>query len=117
MSRVLVCGSRDWTNIESIRRKLSQLPTNTVIIHGGCRGADNMAGSVARQLGMEIEIYPAQWNLYGRAAGPIRNQEMLKKGKPDFLIAFHIDIPSSKGTWDMLLRGIRAGVPYHLVEN
>jgi len=48
--RIIVCGSRNWTNYSIIYRELSKLPGNTVIIHGAARGADTIAGSIARHL-------------------------------------------------------------------
>lgn len=45
---------------------------------------------------MELLRFPAKWNEHGKAAGPIRNQQMLTEGKPDVVFAFHDDIASSK---------------------
>ena len=50
--------------------------------------------------------YPAQWDVYGRRAGPIRNQEMIDEGKPDGVVAF----PGGKGTADMVRRAEAAGL-------
>ena len=44
--RVLVCGDRSWTDRERVEARLSQLPTHSMILHGGCRGADAIAGDV-----------------------------------------------------------------------
>jgi YspA, cpYpsA-related SLOG family len=97
--RILVCGSRDWEDVASIRAALVDgpakiHPTDTVI-HGGSRGADKIAGMLARELGATVETYPADWRLNGRKAGPIRNVVMLNT-KPHLVIAFHKD--DSRGT-------------------
>lgn len=114
MTRILVCGSRYWTDDNTIRKILKKYPTSTTIIHGGCRGVDNIAGRIARELGMKVDVFPAQWNKYGRSAGPKRNEKMLKEGKPDLVLVFHEDIANSKGSWDMLNRVIKTGVPYKI---
>ena len=44
---------------------------------------------------------------YGKAAGPIRNQQMLDEGKPDVVIAF----PGASGTADMINRAGLTNVP------
>jgi hypothetical protein len=61
--------------------------------------------------------YPAQWHKYGRAAGPIRNQQMLAEGKPDLVLAFHDDIDGSRGTKDMVNRARRAGVKVEVISH
>jgi len=81
-----------------------------VIIHGDCRGADRLAGQAAEQLGLTVRAYPAQWDSHGRAAGPIRNQQMIDEEHPDLVIAFHDDLTKSKGTRDMLQRAKRSGI-------
>lgn len=114
--RVLVCGSRSWTNREVIREQLSQLPADTVVIHGDCRGADRLAAGVAAELGFDIEAYPADWEEFGRAAGPIRNDDMLYEGKPDRVIAFHHELnPTQGGTGDMIRKARRHGIPVVVV--
>jgi hypothetical protein len=64
------------------------------------RGADTLAGIIAEQIGLQVEVYPADWNRHGQAAGPIRNQQMLDQGRPDIVLAFHANISQSKGTKD-----------------
>ena len=113
--RVLVCGDRSWSNLAPILRELKRLRP-TVVIHGGARGADTLAGAAARQLKIPVEVFPAQWDLYGKSAGPIRNKQMLVEGKPDLVLAFHTDIMASRGTRDMVRRAERAGVPFEIWE-
>ena len=93
--RVLICGSRTWTDVEAIRDCLVNLPVNTTVIHGGALGADSLAGAVAQILGLKIEVYPADWEKYGKNAGFKRNLEMLDT-KPDLVLAFWDG--KSKGT-------------------
>lgn len=110
MARVLVCGDRNWTSYVAVHSILGIYDEGTVIIHGDCRGADKMAGEVATEYGFEVEAYPALWNKYGPAAGPIRNQQMLDEGKPDSVLVFHADLGSSKGSRDMVKRALAAGI-------
>jgi hypothetical protein len=48
-----------------------------LLLHGGARGADRAIGRAAQQLGWPVEVLPADWRRHGRAAGPIRNRELL----------------------------------------
>ena len=48
-----------------------------LLLHGGARGADAAIGRAAQQLGWSALVMQAQWERHGRAAGPIRNRELL----------------------------------------
>lgn len=98
---ILICGSRDWQDKNLILSTILSLRP-TKIIHGACRGADIIAGECAKELGILVDEYPADWAKHGKAAGPKRNQQMLDEGKPDVVVAFHDNIDSSKGTKDMV---------------
>jgi hypothetical protein len=87
----------------------SDYPLRTItIIHGGARGADQLAGTIAELWRWPVEVYEADWDKHGKGAGPIRNKQMLDEGKPDLILAFPMLV--SKGTWDMIRQGVRAGV-------
>src|SRR5690606_23679369 len=77
-----------------------------VIIHGAASGADTLAELWAEKMALGRHRFPAQWDKYGKAAGPIRNQAMIDKGKPQFVIAF----PGGRGTADMIRRAREAGI-------
>lgn len=109
--RVLICGDRHWTDRFLISMVLNTLPADAVIIHGAAPGADTIAGNIAREMGLRVEPYPAEWDKHGHAAGPIRNQQMLDEGKPTEVHAFHSDLKKSKGTKDMVRRARTAGLP------
>lgn len=110
--KVLVTGSREWRSRTPVLRALLASKA-TVVIHGGARGADGYAKWNARALGIPEREYPADWDRYGRAAGPLRNQEMLDKEhlpeEPiDLVLAFPLE--GSIGTWDMVKRAEQAGI-------
>jgi hypothetical protein len=114
--KVLVCGSRDWFDRGPIERELRKLPPGAIIVHGAARGADTIAGVVATDLGFEVRRYPANWDKYGKAAGPIRNGEMLRMehrlDEPiDKVLAFSKDFANSRGTKDMMRQAREKFVP------
>lgn len=108
--RVLICGSRDFFNKKLIEDNIKGFPPDTVIIQGGARGADTLAKQIAEQHGFSCIEFAADWAKYGKAAGPIRNGQMLKEGKPDIVYAFYTDYEGSKGTRNMVDQAIRAGI-------
>ena len=107
--RIIVCGGRDYDDRGTVVRLLilvaEHLGQNLTIVHGAARGADTLVGEVAGELGLEVEPHPADWKTHGKAAGPIRNQQMLDAGA-DLVIAF----PGGKGTADMVERARKAGI-------
>ena len=102
--------------VTPIRREIGKLPIGTTIIQGEARGADLIAKSVARAQGCPIECYPADWAQYGKAAGPIRNKQMLDEGKPDLVLAFSEDIGSSRGTANMVMQARKRGIEVRVFE-
>ncbi len=112
---VLVCGSRDYTDYQKIYDCLKSIKVSLVIA-GGCRGADALAARAARALGYPFLEFPADWQKFGKAAGPIRNQTMLDEGRPDLVVAFHENPEGSKGTKDMIRRAKSQRIPVRLID-
>lgn len=109
MTRVLVCGGRNYNNRDRVYAVLSKLHEEAgidVVIHGGARGADDSADKWAFSCGVDVQMYEADWENQGSFAGPMRNTRMLNEGKPDLVIAF----PGGRGTADMVKKARRAGV-------
>ena len=121
--RILICGDRNWQDTDSIESVILQVygffevPDNYSIIHGAATGADSIAGKVALENEIVSVSVPAQWRKYGKSAGPKRNEFMLNRCKPDWVIAFHHDIASSKGTKHMVGIAKLAGVPTTIIKN
>lgn len=118
MQRVLICGDRNWTNYEVIIKALSEVQQAEgveLVIEGAANGADTLGKNAALQLGIPVAEYPALWGKHGRSAGPIRNTQMLKEGKPTLVLAFHPFIENSKGTKHMVEIAMKAGVPVKII--
>lgn len=85
-----------------IDAELATLPAGTVVVHGAHKeGADALIDSLARARGFDVKPYPASWLLFGKRAGPFRNQQMLDNEHPDVVIAFRAP-GISNGTDDMI---------------
>lgn len=110
--RVIVTGSRYWTDAAIVRRILSTLPPGSTVVHGGARGLDTIADNVALGMGLSVERHTAPWSEFGKAAGTARNQWMADAGA-DRCYAF--PLPGSVGTWDMVNRAKAAGIPTQIV--
>ena len=117
MRRVLVSGSRAWQNWDRIFSVLDaelERDADLVLVHGDCpSGADRMADAWAKTRGVPVERYPADWDQHGKAAGPIRNQQMVDT-EPDLVLAFLR--PESRGTRHCMGAAMKAGIPLRVYK-
>ena len=128
--RILVTGSRDWEDVQTIRRALLWAITTyapnrrVVLIHGDCpTGADAIAHVEWVHLSRSNDLHllaperftvtPEDWHRIGRRAGPERNQLMVDQGA-DICLAF--PLPSSRGTKDCMKKATIAGIPVKVWE-
>ncbi|KNY30084.1 DUF2493 domain-containing protein [Pseudobacteroides cellulosolvens] len=111
--KVLIAGSRYYRDYQKILAVVKSLDID-LLIAGGCRGADTLGVRAARQCGIRYVEYPADWQRFGKSAGPIRNAQMLKMEKPDLVLVFHEDLTKSKGTRDMIISASLAGISYRI---
>lgn len=109
MTRLLVCGGRDYQNSQRLEKLLSVFHSANPIsclIHGGASGADTLAGEWAEKNGIPVKVFKADWKRYGKSAGTLRNQQMIDEGNIDLAIAF----PGGNGTADMIRRLHKNGI-------
>lgn len=106
--RVIVCGSRGWTDRERIADRLADLSGDSIVLHGAAKGADRIAAQEAQKLGLVVVPYPAEWEKYGKRAGHLRNRLMAMTGA-DLCIAFWDG--SSRGTSDMMEIAAEFAIP------
>jgi ribA/ribD-fused uncharacterized protein len=109
MSTALICGGRNFDDVEFIIPRLNAAREECgfdFVITGGAAGADTIGDLWRVESGLDGKVYPADWNRFGKRAGPLRNVQMLEEGKPDFVIAF----PGTSGTAHMVDIAAQAGV-------
>ena len=111
--RILVCGGRaykDSVRVDTVLNAVAKKYEVTAIIQGEAAGADTLAAAWGRRRRILAVGFKADWATHGRAAGPIRNQQMLDEGRPDAVVAF----PGGSGTANMIRRARAAGLPVWL---
>lgn len=130
MTKILICGDRNWgrypdpdpelTDDEFLALMGSAMAqrvrlmnwldrfvethqlTSVTVIEGEAPGADTLARLWGEDRGYRVCKFPAQWGRFGRAAGPLRNTQMLDEAKPEHAIAFHDNLAESRGTGNMV---------------
>jgi predicted Rossmann fold nucleotide-binding protein DprA/Smf involved in DNA uptake len=109
--RLAIVGSRNYVNLAELTTLVDQYIRNngtpTVIISGGANGADRLAELYANANDIPLKIYPADWSLYGRRAGPIRNSQIV--ADCTCVIAFVAD--NSVGTVDTINKARKVNKP------
>jgi hypothetical protein len=120
MVNLIFCGDREWTDHSLIHMVMGALWTNLgvfTVIEGEAKGADRISRQCARELGLPWKPFPANWHEFGKAAGPIRNTQMLVEGKAHGVVAFHFDIENSIGTGNMVRQALKKRVPVWIVTD
>jgi pimeloyl-ACP methyl ester carboxylesterase len=76
--KVAVVGSRDYPDLDAVRRFVWEQDRTTVIVSGGASGVDRAAVDEAKRLGMAYEVHLPDWNKHGKSAGAIRNRQIVE---------------------------------------
>lgn len=116
--RVMVTGSREWTDRETMHAALLDVDAEAgvhVLVHGDAQGADHMASWLAVHMGWAVVPLPALVEVYGDwpECGPLRNAALVST-RPDICLAF--PTLKSRGTWDAVRKARAAGIPVRIVE-
>jgi len=114
--KLCVCGGRDYRDKAELWKILDEMHKRqriTAIITGGAEGADHLAELWALENRIPRMTFYADWDTYGKAAGSIRNEKMLKNSNPDLVLAF----PGGKGTADCRDWAKRLSIPVWMLRN
>jgi hypothetical protein len=112
---IVLSGSRDFNDLPTVRAVLEGIHTNepdTIVRVGDARGLDALVRTVAHRLGITLEVHVADWSKYGRAAGHVRNREMIEGAK--VLLAFYGPNGRTPGTANAMWNALSLGVPVFL---
>lgn len=75
--KTIIAGSRSISLLSDIRRAVDSSGFKiTEVVSGGARGADALGEMYANAKGIPVKLFPADWNKYGKSAGPVRNAQM-----------------------------------------
>lgn len=121
VTKIIIAGSRTFNDYELVRKAMLAIfgnfsPSQVEIISGHCSsGADHLGEVFAKRNGIPLTLFPADWNKYGRAAGPIRNKQMAEYVSSDgYLVAFWDG--KSKGTKNMIEEAYKVGATVKIVR-
>jgi hypothetical protein len=117
--KILVTGSREFDDYDLLEYTLDILPIDFIVV-GDARGADHLTRQYAKEKHLECQVFYANWEEHGKAAGAVRNQHMLDTHPvrnqhmldthPDVELVVAFPTRSSVGTWDMIDRAVKAEI-------
>ena len=110
--RVLVCGGSSFQDQAAVFRELDRLHNDqpfSLLINGGARGADYLASQWAKQCGVPLRIFKADWQQFGEQAVFVLNEHMIEQARPELVLAFS----GGDVTADMVQRANVAGIKVH----
>ena len=115
-SKIIICGGRHFDDYEALEKvvdkvisELKLTSQEIEIVSGHCQGTDLLGELYAEKHGLKCTVFPANWKKFGKAAGPIRNSEMIKyisDSENPAVIA--LVGPNAKGTMDTVNKAIKA---------
>ena len=109
--KVIIAGSREITDYGFVATVIKRSGFDiTEVVSGTAHGVDRLGEQWAVQNGVPIKYMPADWNLHGKAAGPIRNKEMAEYADAAVLVWNG----ESLGTKNMLENMQKIGKPYFI---
>lgn len=113
--KVIIAGSRDIKDYQLLKMAIQKSELDiTEVVSGGAAGVDFLGERWAREHGVLLTRFPADWSAYGKAAGPIRNGEMAAYvGKEGALLALWDG--KSKGTKNMIDQAEKHGLKFYVV--
>lgn len=122
MFSVIICGSRDYDNYERLKTmcdyylsKKIQSGERVVVISGGAKGADSLGERYAQERGLEVKVFRADWDKYGKRAGILRNTKMAEIANA--CIAFPSAYSENKGTLNMIQQAKQHNLLVRVVED
>lgn len=105
--KIAIVGSRDFTNYEAMKKAFDivkeQYPVSEILT-GCAMGADSLAVQLANERDYKLTVFKADWNRYGKGAGPVRNTDLVNKS--DIVMVFWNGI--SRGSKDVIRKAIMA---------
>mgnify|MGYP003347785061 CR=1 FL=1 len=113
MIKLAIIGSRTFDNYNILKENLESYKNKiSLVVSGAAKGADLLGERWAIENNIKTLIFPANWEKYGKRAGFIRNEDIIKNC--DAVIAFWDG--KSKGTFHSLSLADKYKKPYKVIH-
>ncbi len=124
--RIIIAGTRDFNDYDMLYQELSAFvniiadnvsnQNQIEFVSGTARGADTLGEKFADETGYPVKRFHAKWNKYGKAAGPIRNEQMAEYASEKNGVLFVFWDGKSRGTKSMIKIAEMYGLEIHIIK-
>jgi len=123
-ARIIICGGRHFKDYDRLESTMNEVMSKIApwrdvieIVSGHCEGADQLGELYAKNHGLPCKVFPAQWKKFGKAAGPIRNSEMVKyASEVEMPVVVAFRSPRTKGTNDTVKKATKQGFKVFVID-
>ena len=119
MMRIVIAGSRGFQDYALLDQTLDRILDKQIepveLVSGHAKGADLLAERFAKENDLPIHIIKPDWKTYGRAAGPIRNRQMLDYAMEELSLVVAFWDGKSKGTKNTINTAKSLGIPVEII--
>ena len=122
-TRIIIAGSRHITDYQVLKNVMNRIfrdrnTRNLTVISGTAAGADQLGEEFAKRNQLKLCRFPADWETYGRAAGPKRNEEMARFAVSDRSEGILVALWDGKspGTKNMISTAKKYGLETHVIH-
>jgi YspA, cpYpsA-related SLOG family len=110
--KTIICGSRHFDEYALLEKRMMAVPWQITEVVSGCaKGADTLGEKWAEGQKLPVKKFPAEWDVFGDAAGPLRNKRMAEYAEA--CVAFLYE--DSRGTKDMIKQAMAKGLRVHVI--
>lgn len=111
--KTIVAGSRHCADVGVVLTAMNESGYDITEVVSGCApGVDTLGEEIALALSIPVKRFPADWERYGRAAGPIRNRQMAEYAEALVAVLY----PGSRGTLNMIKQAKERGLTVFVYE-
>jgi hypothetical protein len=111
--KTIIAGSKDFNDYELLKQYVTQsLFEISEVVCGGAKGVDDLGLKWAMENNKNLKIFMADWKVYGKSAGPIRNKQMADYCDQALIICNN----KSPGSTNMIDNMVKTNKPYYVVH-
>ena len=116
--KIGIIGSRTFNDYELLKEVMSDYLNRDnelncdLVVSGGARGADYLGERWAKENNIPTLIFKPDWDKYGKSAGFIRNEDIVKNS--DFVVVFWDGV--SKGSKNSMCLCIKHDIPFRIID-
>lgn len=113
--KVIIAGSRSIVSLGVVNKAVKDSGFNiTEIVSGHAKGTDKLGEQYGLLNQIPVKVFPADWDKYGKAAGPMRNRKMADYADAAIIVWDGVSKGTKHMIYEMNIRGKKCHIYMHL---